>query len=87
MSLLPRTTVLPLLFTAGPTLGQAALAPGQTMRLEFPELPPTFQAMWDSTDAKPAVSVRLPDDSAAEGAFPLFVRLEGGHGGSSSTRR
>ncbi len=85
MSLLPRTTVLPLLFfTAGPALGQAALSPGRTLRLEFPELPPTFQAMWDSTDAKPAVSVRLPDDYTAEGAFPLFVHLEGGHGGNGA---
>src|SRR5262245_30462544 len=86
MSALRRMTVLLVLF-AGRGVGQEALTPGRTLRLEFPGLPPTYQAMWDSTDDKPAVSVRLPDDYAADRTFPLFVHLEGGHGGNGANLR
>src|SRR5262245_1612747 len=84
MSPLRRSIVLLAVLLAESAPAQEALTPGRTLRLEFPELPPTYQAMWDSTDGKPAVSLRLPDDYTAEGTFPLFVHLEGGHGGNGA---
>jgi hypothetical protein len=77
-----RTTVLSLVLGTGPAVAQGTLDPGQILRLELPELPPTMQTMWDSTAGKPAVSVRLPDDYTRKGSFPLFVHLEGGYGGT-----
>lgn len=61
---------------------QQELAPGQVLRLEFPELPPTYQAMHAPSAEPTAISVRLPDDYEPGRAFPLFVFLECGYGGS-----
>ncbi len=82
MSTSLRTTVFSLILSTGPAVAQGTLEPGQTLRLEFPELPPTMQTLWDPSAGKAAVSVRLPDDYTREESFPLFVHLEGGYGGS-----
>jgi len=82
MSTSIRMAVLPLLGFTGSAVAQGTLDAGQTLRLEFPELPPTMHAMWDPSAGTAAVTVRFPDDYTREGSFPLLVHLEGGHGGN-----
>jgi len=76
-----------LLALAGSAAAQAALEPGRTLRLEFPDLPPTLRSMWNHREEAPAVTVRLPDDYSTDARFPLFVHLEGGHGGDGANLR
>jgi len=63
------------------------LAPGQTITLRFPELPPTLETMDGGGDAAVTVLLRLPDDYRADRDVPLFAFLEGGYGGPGTNLR
>jgi hypothetical protein len=64
------------------SLGAAEeLHPGDSIRLEFPDLPPTFLAMKTGQPIVPQLTVRLPEDYVPSRRFPLFVFIQGGDGG------
>jgi hypothetical protein len=70
---------------AAPVVVDTPLAPGQVVRLTFPELPRTLRAAHAPGASGPtAISVRLPDNYSKERAFPLFVFLHGGQGSTGS---
>jgi hypothetical protein len=62
-------------------LHAAELKPGGVVKLQFPELPPTLQAMVKEGNIPATLTSRLPDNYAPEGRGPLFVLLPGGGGG------
>ncbi|MCI0632224.1 MAG: hypothetical protein L0Y44_16395 [Phycisphaerales bacterium] len=67
---------------AGAAGAQPALAPGEVIRLTFPDLPPTLFAMVrGQKQPEPAVSIRLPDNYSADRTFPLLVWLGINDGG------
>jgi hypothetical protein len=78
----------PLLDLAGAApaaAADAALTPGEVIRLSFPDLPRTLRAVNDPAATGPtAISVRLPDNYSKDRAFPLFVFLHGGQGSTGS---
>src|SRR5262245_26238619 len=58
------------------------LAPGEVIRLIFPDLPPTLFAMRrGQIKPEPAVTIRLPDNYAPDKRFPLLVWLDINDGG------
>jgi hypothetical protein len=59
----------------------AELQPGDSIRLEFPNLPPTLLAMKTGQPIVPQLTARLPQDYVSSRRFPLFVFIEGGEGG------
>jgi hypothetical protein len=62
-------------------LHAADLRPGGVVKLQFPELPPTLQAMVKEGNIPATLTARLPDNYTPEGQWPLFVFLPGGGGG------
>ncbi len=57
-----------------------SLAPGEELRLTFPELPDTLISRHTGVTEPPRLIARLPDDYSLERDFPLFVFLCGGNG-------
>lgn len=71
--------------SARPALAAEDLNPGEVLKLTFSELPRTLRAA-NAPDmpAAPSISVRLPDNYAKDGNFPLCVFLHGGQGSTGS---
>jgi hypothetical protein len=76
-----------LLGVAGAAAGvQAAesapsLAPGTTFTITFPEMPPTFYAVFQKTNVNAQMSVYLPTNYDPARKHPLIIFLGGGDGG------
>jgi predicted peptidase len=58
------------------------LAPGTTFTVTFPEMPPTFYAVFEKQDAKAQMTVFLPSNYDAGKKFPLLIFLNGWDGGA-----
>lgn len=69
---------------ADPVRPVADLRPGARIVLEFPELPQTLYAMQSEREGTTQACVVLPENYSAQRSFPLFVFLNGGHGGPAS---
>jgi predicted peptidase len=57
------------------------LAPGSTFTVQFPEMPPTFFALFEKKDVKAQMTVFLPTNYNPSGKQPLLIHLGGGDGG------
>lgn len=62
----------------------ADLQPSARIVLEFPDLPQTLYAMQSGRDSVTRACLALPENYSPERAFPLFVFLNGGHGGPAT---
>ena len=62
----------------------AKLEPSAELTLEFPDLPATYYEQKTGKKTVPLLSAQLPENYAADQAFPLFVFIEGGNGGAGS---
>ena len=60
-----------------------SLAPGTLFTVEFPELPPTFHAVFQKKATKARMTVFLPVDYTPGRKFPLLIFLNGGDGGTA----
>jgi predicted peptidase len=58
------------------------LAPGSTLTVQFPEMPPTFYAVFQKKDTKAQMTIFLPTNYDPGKKFPLLVFLNGGDGGA-----
>jgi len=58
-----------------------ALAPGGTLSIAFPEMPPTFYAVYNKKDVKAQMTVWLPRNYDPGRKHPLLVFLNGWDGG------
>lgn len=56
-------------------------APGSTLTVQFPEMPPTFYDVYEQKDVKAQMTVFLPRNYDLTRKHPLFVFLNGGDGG------
>jgi predicted peptidase len=56
-------------------------APGSTLTVQFPEMPPTFYARYQKKDTKAQMTIFLPTNYELGKKFPLLVFLNGGDGG------
>jgi len=56
------------------------LAAGSTFVVTFPDMPPTFYALWQKKDVTPQMTVFLPFNYAPHRKHPLLVFLYGGDG-------
>lgn len=63
----------------------AKLAPGRTYTVQFPELPPTFFAVYQKRDVKAQMTVYLPTNYDPARKYPLFIFLNGGDGGAGNS--
>ncbi len=63
----------------------AALRPGTTITVDFPDMPPTFWAISQQTTKPARMSIFLPKDYDAQRQYPLFVCLAGGDGGAGES--
>ncbi|MGA2501136.1 MAG: hypothetical protein ABSH20_25645 [Tepidisphaeraceae bacterium] len=57
------------------------LLPGRTFTLQFPDMPPTFNAVSQKQNVKAQMTVFLPRNHDPGRKFPLLVFLNGGDGG------
>jgi hypothetical protein len=64
----------------------AEMKPSAVLHFEFPDLPPTLDAMSSGTAQPAMMTARLPENYTSEGQFPLFVYLLGGPGGRGEER-
>ncbi len=60
----------------------AKLAPNAKLTLEFPDLPATYFEQQTGKKTVPMLSAQLPENYSADSAFPLFVFINGGSGGT-----
>jgi predicted peptidase len=60
------------------------LAPGSTVTVQFPEMPPTFCAVHQKKDMKAQMTIFLPMNYEPGKRFPLLIFLNGGDGGTGS---
>ena len=60
---------------------EVRLAPGQTLTIRFPEMPPTLFDMLENKDIKPMMTVFLPQNYDPQRKHPLLIFLGGGNGG------
>ncbi len=58
------------------------LAPGRTVTIRFPEMPPTFYAVQQKKDIKAEMTIFLPTNYDPGKKFPLLIFLNGGDGGT-----
>jgi predicted peptidase len=58
------------------------LAPGSTVTVAFPEMPPTFYAVFQKKEVKVQMTLFLPFDYARDKKFPLLIFLGGWDGGA-----
>jgi len=58
------------------------LAPGRTVTIQFPEMPPTFYAVRQKKDITAQMTIFLPTNYDASRKFPLLIFLNGGDGGN-----
>jgi hypothetical protein len=61
------------------------LVPGSTLTITFPEMPPTFHALYVKKDLKTQMTVLLPRHYDPSRKHPLLVYLNGGDGGNGDT--
>ncbi|MGE5294536.1 MAG: hypothetical protein ACM3VT_06890 [Solirubrobacterales bacterium] len=57
------------------------LAPGRTVTIQFPEMPPTFYTVQQKKDIKAQMTIFLPTNYDPAKKFPLLIFLNGGDGG------
>jgi len=57
-------------------------APGSTLTVPFPEMPPTFYALYNKNDVKAQMTIFLPRNYDPSRKHPLLVFLNGGDGGT-----
>jgi hypothetical protein len=60
------------------------LVAGRTLTIQFPEMPPTFYAVFQKKDVKAQMSIFLPSNYEPGRKFPLLVFLNGGDGGTGA---
>ena len=60
------------------------LRPGNSFTITFPDMPPTFYAMYAKKDEKAQITVFLPRNYDPGRKHPLLVFLNGGDGGTAS---
>jgi dienelactone hydrolase len=58
------------------------LAPGSTLAIRFPDLPPAFADLLDHNGIKPMMTVFLPTNYDPGRKHPLLIFLQGGTGGT-----
>ena len=80
------TAIVVMLAAAGclaqPPATPPRLAPGTAMTIAFPELPPTFYALFEQKDVPAQMTVFLPNNYDPSKPFPLLVFLNGWDGGA-----
>lgn len=87
MSILLRPMITGLLVSALavgsvlPAEPAARLTPGSTFAVQFPEMPPTFYALYQKKDTKAQMTIFLPTNYEPGRKFPLLIFLNGGDGG------
>jgi predicted esterase len=59
----------------------AKLIPGSTFAVQFPDMPPTFCAVFQKTNVQAQMTVFLPTNFDPARKFPLFIFLNGWDGG------
>lgn len=62
----------------------AKLVAGSTVTITFPEMPPTFYAMFEKKDVKAQMTVFLPRNYDPGRKHPLLIFLNGWDGGAAS---
>jgi predicted peptidase len=60
------------------------LAPGSTMTVQFPEMPPTFCAVHQKKNIKAQMTIFLPTNYDPVKKFSLLIFLNGGDGGTGA---
>lgn len=61
------------------------LEPRETFTVQFPEMPPTFYALFQKKDVKAQMTVCLPSNYDPAKKFPLLIFLNGWDGGDGTT--
>lgn len=61
------------------------LAPDSSLTVTFPDMPPTFYALFTKQDVKARMTIYLPRNYDLAKKHPLLVYLSGGDGGDGST--
>ena len=61
------------------------LAPGETITVRFPEMPPTFYAIFQKKEVQAQMTVYLPANYDPSKKYPLLVFLNGWDGGDGAT--
>lgn len=72
----------PVAFSAEPA---RELAPGASLSFMFPEMPPTFCALYAKKDLKTQMTILLPRNYDPAKKHPLLVQLSGGDGGNGDS--
>ncbi len=91
MNMPPRPIVTSLVFAVSVACGTVVaepapqLAPGCTLTITFPEMPPTFHALYVKKDLNTQMTVLLPRNYDPRRKHPLLVYLNGGDGGNGDT--
>jgi predicted peptidase len=67
--------------SARPAEPATKLVPGNTITVQYPEMPSTFHAVFQKTNVKAQMSIFLPTNYDPGKKFPLFIFLNGGDGG------
>ena len=67
--------------SARPAEPAAKLIPGSTFAVQFPDMPPTFYAVFQKTNVPAQMTVFLPTNFDPARKFPLFIFLNGWDGG------
>ncbi len=62
----------------------AKLAPGGLLTIQFPDMPPTFHAIFQKKEVKAQMTVFLPSNYEPGRKFPLLIFLNGWDGGSGA---
>lgn len=73
------------LHAAYPVIKQK-LAPDETFTIQFPEMPPTFYAIFEKKDVVAQMTVYLPKNYEPSKKFPLLIFLNGWDGGDGTTQ-
>lgn len=78
-----RKIVLVMAASVSPAAGPAGkLAPGRTVTVTFPDMPPTFHAVSQKKNEKAQMTVFLPTNYDLGRKHPLLIFLNGGDGGA-----
>ncbi|MEI7730921.1 MAG: hypothetical protein WCO56_15205 [Verrucomicrobiota bacterium] len=91
MNMRPSPIITSLVFAVSLATGAFAaepapkLVPGNTLTITFPEMPPTFYALYAKKDLKAQMTVLLPRNYDPARKHPLLVYLNGGDGGTGDT--
>ncbi|MDP4291536.1 MAG: hypothetical protein Q8908_10690 [Bacteroidota bacterium] len=75
----------PLAIRAAEPMPKPRLKPGENFTIQFPEMPPTFYALFQKKEVKAQMTVYLPSNYDPAKKFPLLIFFNGWDGGDGTT--